>query len=138
MIDQAGLIGDDETLREPRLTLWTEFNQAWLTLLQRQKDLTQDDSSTLPSIRPPPPPQFVSLITLEDLWKMSKEVVRLADSVESHGLVDYELGIWEESIMESEFSDPYPYLIRSQVSFSQKYHERIELLGKWLAVTDYQ
>lgn len=42
-----------------------------------------------------------SLIPEEDLKKMGKDLVRLCDGIERHGLVDYEYGVWEESIVES-------------------------------------
>ena len=32
---------------------------------------------------------------------MGKEIVRLCDGIERHGLVDYEYGVWEEPIIES-------------------------------------
>lgn len=76
--------------------MWTEFNNAWLTLFQKQKDLTQEFLHVGAAPRHPQ-----SLIPREFLWKMSKELVRLSDSVEKHGLVDYQLGIWEENIMNS-------------------------------------
>jgi hypothetical protein len=42
-----------------------------------------------------------SLIPQDGLERMGKEPVRLCDSVERHGLVDYEYGVWEEQIIES-------------------------------------
>jgi hypothetical protein len=30
---------------------------------------------------------------------MGKELVRLCDVMEKHGLVDYQMGVWEEEIM---------------------------------------
>lgn len=32
---------------------------------------------------------------------MGDELVRLCDSIEHHGLVDYEYGVWEEQVIES-------------------------------------
>jgi hypothetical protein len=43
-----------------------------------------------------------SLVNEESLRKMGKELVRLCDGIERHGLVDYEYGVWEESIIEGE------------------------------------
>lgn len=40
-----------------------------------------------------------SLISQEGLEKMGKELVRLCDSVERHGLVDYQYGVAEERII---------------------------------------
>lgn len=94
--DKIGLTGDDETLHDDRIKLWNEFNTAWLAMLQKQKDLTLESIQS--GVRPQPPQ---SLISLEFLQKMSDELVRLADGVEKHGLVDYQLGVWEENIMDS-------------------------------------
>lgn len=42
-----------------------------------------------------------SLIPQDGLERMGKELVRLCDSIERHGLVDYEYGVWEEQIIAS-------------------------------------
>lgn len=47
----------------------------------------------------PHPPQ--SLIDYEYMEHMGKELVRLCDSMEKHGLVDYQMGVWEEEIIAS-------------------------------------
>lgn len=44
-----------------------------------------------------------SIIGMRDLERMSSELVRLCDSVEKHGLVDYQMGVAEEEIMDCEF-----------------------------------
>lgn len=49
--------------------------------------------------QPPPPPQ--SLIPEEFLEKMGHDLVRLCDAMERHGLVDYQMGVWEEEIISS-------------------------------------
>lgn len=45
----------------------------------------------------PVPPQ--SLIQQDFLEKMGRDLVRLCDGMERHGLVDYEMGVWEEEIV---------------------------------------
>lgn len=40
-------------------------------------------------------------ISKEELVKMGKELVRLCDGIERHGLVDYQYGVWEEQILTS-------------------------------------
>jgi len=40
-----------------------------------------------------------SLIPQDGLERMGRELVRLCDSIERHGLVDYEYGVWEERII---------------------------------------
>ena len=42
-----------------------------------------------------------SLISEESLENMGSELVRLCDTMEKHGLVDYQIGVWEEEIISS-------------------------------------
>jgi hypothetical protein len=86
-----GLASDDQNLHGDRLKLWNDFNHAWLAMLQKQKDQMESE-------------QRSQLISRDDLEKMGKELVRLCDSIERHGLVDYEYGVWEEQIIGSQFS----------------------------------
>ena len=76
--------------------LWDEFNTCWLAVLQHQKELTQ---RMLETGEPPVAPQ--SLISEESLENMGSELVRLCDTMEKHGLVDYQVGVWEEEIISS-------------------------------------
>ena len=39
---------------------------------------------------------------------MGNELIRLCDSIERHGLVDYQYGVWEEQIMDSAQSSHNP------------------------------
>jgi hypothetical protein len=93
-----GLTADDESLHQDRIKLWNEFNNAWLAILQRQKDLNLELLQTGISPRPPQ-----SLIPCEFLKKMAKELIRLCDNIEKHGLVDYQYGVWEERIIDSKY-----------------------------------
>ena len=92
---RAGLTRDDETLHDGRIRLWDEFNRAWLVTLQKQFDLTQE---CLQADQPPVEDQ--SLMPVHVLERLSQELVRLCDSVERHGLVDYQMGVAEEEIMD--------------------------------------
>ena len=47
--------------------------------------------------------QRTGLITQEFINKMAKDLIRMCDAVEKHGLVDYQYGVAEEQIMESKF-----------------------------------
>ncbi|KAI1754448.1 hypothetical protein F4782DRAFT_31574 [Xylaria castorea] len=86
-----GLTGDEENLHDDRIKLWRDFNHAWLSLCQKQKDMLE---SGLPSQR------GQNLLSEEDLKKMGQELIRLCNGIERHGLVDYEYGVWEELIIE--------------------------------------
>jgi hypothetical protein len=93
----AGLVRDDEAMHPERLKLWTEFNNCWLVVLQRQKELTLDARAKgLPGGRPNQP---LTLMEPELMESMGKEIVRLCDIMEKFGLVDYEMGVWEEDII---------------------------------------
>jgi hypothetical protein len=44
----------------------------------------------------------VSILKYDELETMGKELVRLCDIMEKHGLVDYQMGVWEEEIITRE------------------------------------
>lgn len=94
-----GLTNDDEKLHAERIKLWNEFNTAWLAVLQKQKDMTLE---VLDTGHHPRHPQ--SMISTEFLEKMAKDLVRFCDGIEKFGLVDYQYGVGEEDIMNSEFA----------------------------------
>ncbi len=52
-----------------------------------------------------------SLMTQDFINKMAKDLIRLCDAVEKHGLVDYQYGVAEEQIIMSEC------LIRHQCNY---------------------
>ncbi|KAH8888759.1 hypothetical protein GQ53DRAFT_783478 [Thozetella sp. PMI_491] len=89
-VAELGLTSDDQNLHQDRIKLWNDFNHAWLALFQRQKDLIESGQQLQRS---------QSLITRDSLEKMGKELVRLCDGIERHGLVDYQYGVWEEQII---------------------------------------
>ncbi|KAK3940817.1 hypothetical protein QBC46DRAFT_341173 [Diplogelasinospora grovesii] len=89
-VAELGLNSDNVDLYERRMKMWNDFNHAWLTMFQRQKDMME---SGQPIHRPH------SLISQEGLEKMGKELLRLCDGVERYGLVDYQYGVWEEQII---------------------------------------
>jgi hypothetical protein len=77
-----------------RLKLWNEFNMCWLAVLQRQKEFTMEMLDTGQRRHPPQ-----TLMEFDQMEAMGKELVRLCDNMEKHGLVDYQMGVWEEEIM---------------------------------------
>ena len=78
-----------------RLRLWEEFNFCWLAALQRQKDLLIEMQKTGQSLG-----NSQTLMEVDFLKNMGNELVRLCDIMEKHGLVDYQMGVWEESILD--------------------------------------
>lgn len=92
----SGLTSDNEALRDERLEMWRDFNTCWLAVLQRQKEVTQQifDTGQRP-IRPQ------NVLRKDDLERMAESLVRHCDRLERYGLVDYQMGVWEEEIMSS-------------------------------------
>ncbi|KAF2120064.1 hypothetical protein BDV96DRAFT_486002 [Lophiotrema nucula] len=89
-----GLVRDDENHYPQRLKLWEEFNNCWLTTLQRQTTMLND---LIRTGQRPQPPQ--TLIEPDFLEKMGTQLVKNCDNIEKHGLVDYQMGVWEEEII---------------------------------------
>ncbi|KAI1138921.1 hypothetical protein F5Y05DRAFT_355347 [Hypoxylon sp. FL0543] len=87
---ELGLAGDDESLYRERINMWQDFNHAWLSLFQKQKDMMESGLQLQ---------RGQSLISEERLRKMGEEIVRLCDGIDRHGLVDYQYGVWEENII---------------------------------------
>ncbi|KZF22658.1 hypothetical protein L228DRAFT_268045 [Xylona heveae TC161] len=92
--EDLGLVRDEQELHNDRIKLWTEFNTCWLAVLQKQKDMTHDMLNR--GLRPQPPQ---SMLGVEYLEKMGRDLVRMCDPMEQHGLVDYQMGVWEEQII---------------------------------------
>lgn len=72
--------------------MWHDFNHAWLSLFQKQKDMIELATA---------PQRGQSLLSEDTIKKMGEELISLCDGIERHGLVDYEYGVWEERIIES-------------------------------------
>lgn len=68
-----------------------------------------------------PPQRGQTLVSEESLKKMGKEIVRLCDGIERHGLVDYEYGVWEEPIIESTYYPCmcYPFLADLEIVLTE-------------------
>ncbi|KAL8944427.1 MAG: hypothetical protein Q9216_000478 [Gyalolechia sp. 2 TL-2023] len=93
-VKELGLVSDDQSLREGRLKLWDEFNKCWLAVLQRQMD---DTRRMLDTSQPPSAPQ--NILPEVSLKEMGDTLVQQCDGIEKYGLVDYQMGVWEEEIM---------------------------------------
>nr|POF24063.1 hypothetical protein CFP56_54999 [Quercus suber] len=94
-VEALGLTRDTEELHDERIRFWDEFNNAWLTTLQRQFDLTEEYLRTnLPLTEPQ------SVMTKETLDHLGQEIVNMCEALEKHGLVDYQMGVAEEQIID--------------------------------------
>ncbi|KAI4226075.1 MAG: hypothetical protein L6R36_003429 [Xanthoria steineri] len=90
----SGLTSDNESLRNERLEIWRVFNTCWLAVLQRQREVTQQ---ILDTGQRPRRPQNV--LRQDDLERMAESLMEHCDYLERYGLVDYQMGVWEEEIM---------------------------------------
>ncbi|KAE8371669.1 hypothetical protein BDV26DRAFT_298598 [Aspergillus bertholletiae] len=90
---ELGILRDDQVAYADRLKLWNDFNICWLAVCQKQKDLLQD---VLHTRRQPP---HTTLLNHDVMDNLGKELIQLCDRMEQHGLVDYQMGIWEEEIL---------------------------------------
>jgi hypothetical protein len=90
MIFLKGLNVDEVSLHAERIQLWGEFNTAWLSIFQKQKDMLESGQQ----IHPPR-----NLLTQEFINKMANDLIRMCDAIEKHGLVDYQYGVAEEQII---------------------------------------
>ena len=79
---------DDQDKQETRFKLWSDFNHCWLALLQKQKDLTM---AVLGGGQRLAAPQNV--LQEPFLERMGRELVQMCDTMERHGLVDYQMGV---------------------------------------------
>jgi len=78
-------------LHADRIKLWGEFNTAWLSIFQKQKDILESGQRLQPQ---------QSLMSQEFINKMAKDLIRMCDLIEKYGLVDYQLGVAEEQIIQ--------------------------------------
>ncbi|UKZ83575.1 hypothetical protein TrVFT333_011384 [Trichoderma virens FT-333] len=88
-VAELGLSQDDASLHAERIKLWNDFNHAWLALCFRQKEIMSSGQQLSRSQQ---------VMSQETIKKLGDELVRLCDGIESHGLVDYQYGVWEDRI----------------------------------------
>ncbi|KAG9233725.1 hypothetical protein BJ875DRAFT_505217 [Amylocarpus encephaloides] len=89
-VGDLGLTIDEVTLQNDRIRLWGELNTAWLSIFQKQKVMLESGQH----IQRPQ-----NLMTQDFINRMAKDLIRLCDAVEKHGLVDYQYGVAEEQII---------------------------------------
>jgi hypothetical protein len=87
------ILRDNYFLYHGQLQLWNDVNFCWLAVCQKQTDLSQDLITTghLPA--------HTSLIGRDQLEALGTNLIHICDHFDQHGLVDYQLGIWEEYIL---------------------------------------
>jgi hypothetical protein len=92
---RPGLTSDNPGMYGEPIKLWNDFNHAWLAMFQRQKEMMKSGQQLQLG---------QALVPQEGLKKMGNNLVRLCDSIQHHGLVDYQYGVWEEQIIDSTYT----------------------------------
>ncbi|EED21217.1 hypothetical protein TSTA_084480 [Talaromyces stipitatus ATCC 10500] len=91
LIHNANLLGlfedhpNDPCKRQQNRDLWITFNICWLTTFQKQKESSQENQ----------------ILDADEMEDMGDFLIHLCDGLEGYGLVDYEMGVWEEEILDS-------------------------------------
>jgi hypothetical protein len=98
LISLLGLAEDHEDSKEEKMEFWKNFNHAWLVTLQDQYRLANEMIPNDQSMR-----NSDAIIGARTLKHLARKVVQFCDNVEVYGLVDYEMGFWEEPILGREF-----------------------------------
>lgn len=89
-VAELGLNQDDARLHAERIKLWNDFNNAWLALCYKQREIMSSSQQLSRSQR---------ILSQETIKKLGDELIRLCDGIESHGLVDYQYGVLEDQIV---------------------------------------
>jgi hypothetical protein len=100
-VEALGLDRDDKGQHKDRLELWDTFNHCWLTVLQSQHRTIQIMTRTGHRL-----PLGQSVLDSDDLETLGHEIVKLCDSIDKTGLVDYQMGVAEERIVDSKSFQP--------------------------------
>jgi hypothetical protein len=74
-------------------------------------------------------PVHTSLIPRDRMDIMGRDLIQLCDQLEPHGLVDYQMGVWEEEILSGEFAlySNYTYI----TSYSYQIQSWVNALISW-------
>jgi hypothetical protein len=62
-------------------------------------------------------PSHISLLRRDRLETMGKDLIQLCDQLEQHGLVDYQMGIWEEEILSGTVHHHHLHSISNQAIY---------------------
>lgn len=90
---------------DSRLNLWEDFNHCWLALLQRQLYDTEKIQGSEGGSS-----ATQNTLPRDSLENLSNQITSLCDEMEKMGLVDYQMGVWEEEIVRSKqaaITSPY-------------------------------
>lgn len=91
-LTEKGLHHDNEDEHNQRILFWRELNHAWEALGQKQKSITENAMRTRQ--------QPADFLTSGVIRNLVDKLVNWCDQIERYGLVDYEMGFWEEQIVD--------------------------------------
>ncbi|KAK9363490.1 hypothetical protein V1504DRAFT_170050 [Lipomyces starkeyi] len=86
-----GLADDNSLPYDCRLQFWRLFNRSWIGVISRNWLMSGGGTTVA---------QGPTSLTRQQLEDMAELVISLSDNVQRYGLVDYELGVWEELILD--------------------------------------
>ncbi|KAK9484039.1 hypothetical protein V1527DRAFT_484292 [Lipomyces starkeyi] len=86
-----GLADDNSLPYDCRLQFWRLFNRSWIGVISRNWLMSGGGTTVA---------QGPTSLTRQQLEDMAQLVISLSDNVQRYGLVDYELGVWEERILD--------------------------------------
>ncbi|KAK9235195.1 hypothetical protein V1525DRAFT_410676 [Lipomyces kononenkoae] len=86
-----GLADDRSLPYDTRLQFWRLFNRSWIGVISRNWLMSGGGMTVA---------QGPTSLTRQQLEEMAELVISLSDNVQRYGLVDYEVGVWEEHILE--------------------------------------
>ena len=88
-----GLTKDDPAVYKERLEFWKGFNHYWLAFLTRQ---LQNNRTWQESGQPLTGVQTV--LSKNNIKALGDKILGLNNVLQFTGLIDYEIGVWEEEI----------------------------------------
>ena len=115
-----GLTKDDPGVYEERLKFWKDFNHCWLAFLTRQ---LQNSRALQGSGQPLTGVQTV--LSKDNVKALGDELIGLNDDLKLTGLIDYEMGVWEEEIVNGK-----QIYITWISNISLTYHRTCSMLGR--------
>ncbi|KAI7973045.1 hypothetical protein EIK77_000831 [Talaromyces pinophilus] len=77
-------------IQQENRILWRLLNTCWLTVFQRQIDSTRNNRR----------------LNVAEMEAMGEFLIEFCDGIEQYGLVDYEMGVWEEEILDRKTPSP--------------------------------
>ncbi|KAK9493151.1 hypothetical protein V1508DRAFT_110291 [Lipomyces doorenjongii] len=86
-----GLADDNSLPYDCRLQFWRLFNRSWIGVISRNWLMCGGGTTVA---------QGPTSLTRQQLEDMAELVISLSDNVQRYGLVDYEMGVWEECILD--------------------------------------